>query len=115
MANKPIGTGGGSNKLVQPSTRTGQPRKGSSPASASQLGQSTSFKKEAVEVRPAYNSGVKLGNEKALDVGPGGVGTGRTVHHCGSQNQYGPVAGKPRPESRDFLSEFGPDIPGRRK
>jgi hypothetical protein len=109
-------TGGGilGNKNVSVGQRTGSPNRGSSPASASQLGQSTSFKKEAVEVRPAYNSGVPLGNAKALDVGPGGVGTGRTTYKSGSQNQYGPVAGKPRPESRDFLSQFGPDIPGRK-
>ena len=109
MANKPIGTGGGSNKLVHPGVRTGSPRKGSSPASASQLGQSTSFKKETVEVRPAYNSGVPLGNAKALDVGAGGPGKGRTVHHCGSQNQWGkPDPGHSVP-ARDIISEFGPE------
>jgi hypothetical protein len=40
---------------------------------------------------------VKLGNEKALDVGKGGVGTGREVMRSGSQCQYGTSpAGLPR-------------------
>src|SRR6476646_10028488 len=101
-------SGGGiqSNKLVRPGIRTGSPRRGSSPAAADQLGQSTAFKKENVEVRPAYNSGVPLGNAKTLDVGTGGPGKGRQTHHCGSQGQHGPVAGQPRTESRDILSEF---------
>jgi hypothetical protein len=104
-------TGGGilGNKNVKVGVRTGSPRRGSSPAAADQLGQSTAFKKENVEVRPAYNSGVLLGNAKALDVGPGGAGKGRQVHHCGSQGQHGPVTGQPRTESRDILSEFGPE------
>ena len=115
MAKKLTGGGILGSKNVNVGVRTGSPSKATSPCAASQLGQATSFKKENVEVGRAYNSGVKLGNEKALDVGKGGVGTGRTIHRCGSQNQYGPVAGTSRPQSRDFLSEFGPDIPGRRK
>jgi hypothetical protein len=104
-------TGGGilGNKNVNVGVRTGSPSKATSPCAASQLGQSVSFKRENVEVGPAYHSGVKLGNEKALDVGKGGVGTGRTVMRSGSQGTYGPVAGTPRPQSRDILSEFGPD------
>jgi hypothetical protein len=109
MAKKLSGGGITSNKLVHPSTRTGSPRKGSSPASADQLGQSTAFPKENVEARPGYNSGVKLGNEKALDVGKGGVGTGRTTYKCGSQNQYGPANPGHTAPARDFLSEFGPE------
>ena len=38
--------------------------------------------------------------------GPGG---GRTIHQRGSQGQHGDVAGKPRPQGRDILSEFGPE------
>jgi hypothetical protein len=114
MAKKLTGGGILGSKNVNVGVRTGLPRKGSSPASADQLGQSTAFPKENVEARSAYNSGVKLGNEKALDVGPGGCGTGRTVMRSGSQGTYGPVAGKPRTESRDILSQFGPDIPGRK-
>ena len=104
-------SGGGiqSNKLVRPDVRTGQPYKGSSPAAASQLGQSTAFKKEQVEVGRAY-TGSPLGNQVALNVGAGGPGTGRTVHHCGSQGTHGNVnPGNPPPAGKDIISEFGPD------
>ena len=86
-------SGGGiaMSKNVSPPVKTGMPSRASSPASASQLGQSTAFRKENVDVGPAYHSGVKLGNEKALDVGKGGVGTGRTVHKSGSQSLHGAV------------------------
>jgi hypothetical protein len=49
---------------------------------------------------------VKLGNEVALNVGPGGCGTGRDVHHCGSQGTHGPTnPGSPRPNRyRDPLN-----------
>jgi hypothetical protein len=57
---------------------------------------------------------VVLGNQKALDVGRGGPGTGRTVMRSGSQGQHGDVAGKTKPLGRDILSDFGPDIRGRR-
>jgi hypothetical protein len=103
-------TGGGilGNKNVKVGVRTGSASKGSSPASADQLGQATAFKKEAVEAGRGYD-GAKLGNELATNVGKGGPGSGRTTYKCGTQNQYGPVAGKPRPESRDILSQFGPE------
>src|SRR5262249_48068653 len=104
-------SGGGitSNKLVHPNIRTGQPYKASSPASASQLGQSVSFKREQVDVGRAY-TGAPLGNQVALNVGAGGAGTGRTVHHCGSQGTHGPVnPGHSTPAGRDILSEFGPE------
>jgi len=106
-------TGGGilGNKNVSPGVRTGSPSKATSPCAAAQIGASTAFKKENVEVGPAYNSGVKLGNEKALDVGKGGPGTGRTVHKSGSQSQWGsPNRGEsPRSEPRGF------DVRGRLK
>jgi hypothetical protein len=58
-----------------------------------------------------------LGNEKALDVGGGGPGTGRTVASTGSQGQHGPVEGKVKPQGRDILSDYGnesPNVKGRR-
>jgi hypothetical protein len=84
-----VKSGGGitSNKLVRPSVKTGQPAKGTSPAAADYLGQATAFKKESVGVGPGFPS--QLGNALALNVGAGGPGTGRTVHHCGSQGQHG--------------------------
>ena len=106
-------TGGGilGNKNVSPGVRTGSPSKATSPCAASELGQSVAFKKESVEVGPAYHSGVKLGNEKALDVGKGGPGTGRTVMRSGSQSLHGPVnqGESPRSEPRGF------DVRGRLK
>src|SRR6478752_4651878 len=86
-------SGGGiqSNKLVRPGVRTGVPSRGSSPASADQLGQATAFKKENVEVGRGYD-GAKYGNELALN-SKSAPGQGRTVHRCGSQSQWGP--GKP--------------------
>ena len=89
MANKLSGGGIQSNKLVRPNVRTGQPYKATSAAAASQLGQSTSFNKEQVERGGRAYTGSPLGNELALNVGKGGPGTGRTVHHCGSQGQHG--------------------------
>jgi hypothetical protein len=83
-------SGGGAtmNKNVSPPVRTGSPNKATSPAAAAQIGASTSFKKEQVDAGRALPS--VLGNEKALDVGKGGPGAGRTVMKSGSQNQWGP-------------------------
>jgi hypothetical protein len=53
-----------------------------------------------------------LGNAKALDVGKGGPGTGRTVYRSGSQAQHGAVAGSVQPQGRDILSEFSPGRKG---
>ena len=52
-----------------------------------------------------------FGNEKALDVGKGGCGTGRTLYgQAGSQGTHGATnPGTPRPAGRDILSQFGPD------
>jgi len=59
--------------------------------------------------------GVMLGNEAALNVGKGGPGTGRTLFgQCGTQSQYGSPAGKPAPQGKDILNEFGPNVPGRK-
>ena len=54
----------------------------------------------------------KLGNEVALNVGGGGVGTGRVQYgQSGTQAQHGPVnPGKPTP-ARDIFGEFGSDSP----
>ena len=104
-------SGGGitMSKNVSPPVKTGSPSKATSPCAASQLGASTAYKKETVEVGPAYHSGVKLGNEKALDVGKGGVGTGRTVMRSGSQNQWGAPDRCNSPPAKEILSEYGPE------
>jgi hypothetical protein len=97
-------TGGGilGNKNVNVGVRTGSPNKATSPAAASQLGQSTAFKKEQCDTGRAYD-GAKLGNAKALDVGKGSPGADRTIHKSGSQNQWGPPnQGETRGEPRGF-------------
>jgi hypothetical protein len=58
---------------------------------------------------------VPYGNAKALDVGKGGCGTGRTLYgKAGSQGQYG-SGGPQKPQGRPILSEYAPDykVPGR--
>jgi hypothetical protein len=106
-------SGGGitSNKLVHPNVKTGSASRATSPAAAAQLGASVAFKREQCDIGQAYNSGVKLGNEKAQDVGKGGPGTGRTVMRSGSQSLHGPVnqGESPRTEPRGF------DVRGRLK
>jgi hypothetical protein len=94
-----IKSGGGltSNKLVNVGVRTGSPSKATSPAAASQLGQSTAFKKETVDGGGRGDrSPVLLGNAKALAVGKGSPGADRDVHRSGSQGTWGSVvAGEP--------------------
>jgi hypothetical protein len=63
--------------------------------------------------RPAGSpGGVDLGNKVAARTvcGPGGS---REVSKSGSQQQWGPVAGTPKPQGREILREYGPDVPGR--
>lgn len=56
----------------------------------------------------------KLGNEVATAT-VCGVGGSRTLYgQAGTQSQHGPVAGKPAPQGKDILREFGPDVPGRK-
>jgi hypothetical protein len=103
-------SGGGiqSNKLVKPSIKSGPPRTNVvSPASASQLGQSVSFKKDPLPIRTAPQ--VPMGNAVALNVGKGSPGAGRTTHPCGSQGTHGNVNPGHSPAPRDILSEFGPE------
>ena len=75
---KKLGSGGGSNKLVNPSVRTGSPSKGTSPGAADQLGQATAFRKEQVDAGPAYNRR-QVWERVGANVGKGGPGAGRTI------------------------------------
>jgi hypothetical protein len=102
-------------KNVKVGVRTGSPNRATSPAAASQLGQSTVFQKEQVESGRAYTGGGKYGNEIATNVGKGGPGKGYVVHKSGSQGLQGPVNPGHSPQRRDILSEYGPDIPGRKR
>jgi hypothetical protein len=99
--------GGGirSNKLVNKPVKTGSRAEAISERGVSQIGQSMgnhvtdkrgsvdgAVEKVRGELRaPGQPGAVMLGNQKALDVGKGGVGTGRTVMKSGSQCQTGPA------------------------
>ena len=100
-------SGGGSNKYVSPSIRTGAGSKGSSPGAADQIGQTVAFKKDQVDAGPGYNP-TKYGNEIALN-SKSAPGQGRTIHGCGSQGVHGPVNPGNSAPARDILSSFGPD------
>lgn len=101
--------GGGKSKVVHPGIKTGSASRGSSPAAAGQLGASAAFKKDQVDFGRAY-TGAPYGNQLATNVGRGGPGTGRTLYgQGGTQGTHGPIAGSPRPPSRDVLSQFGPN------
>jgi hypothetical protein len=56
-----------------------------------------------------------MGNDRARDVGQGGPGVGYDIHRTGSQGQHGAVAGSPKPQGRDILSEYGPERGGGRR
>jgi hypothetical protein len=120
--------GGPGSRALTPRTNVyfgGRPSSRVNPGGADQLGQqmsnhvtgdmggrSTKLPNPATPMIAGSMTGVgatKLGNEVALNVGAGGPGTGRTVQHCGTQGQHGPVnPGKSTP-ARDILSGFGPD------
>jgi hypothetical protein len=124
------GAGGGlGSKALGKTTQyfTGQPSQRVSPKGVSQFGESignhaTDSAKvlrggvEATRIGMMGGMGaVKLGNEVALNVGGGGPGTGRVLlGQSGTNQQYGPAAGKPAPQGKDILNEFGPNIPGRK-
>jgi hypothetical protein len=115
---KGSGGGIGMNKNVQPNVRTGAGSRSARPAGVAQIGQSqgshvTANKDTTYRGEPLHNQRnfqpVKFGNEVALNVGPGGCGTGRTIYKTGTQTQHGGVAGTTKPTGRDILSDFGPD------
>jgi hypothetical protein len=85
-------SGGGitMNKNVSVPVRTGMPAKGTSPGAADQFGAAQGAQRavRVPERGPAFNSGVKLGNEACNDVGKGGPGTGRVTNPAGSQGKY---------------------------
>jgi hypothetical protein len=116
--------GGGhrSRQVREVGVRTGAARHGVNERWTSQVGQS--YGNHATEKRgmlprdkviEKYHAGpglsVPLGNSVALNVGRGGPGTGRNLYgQSGSNQTYGPVAGNPKPQGRDILSDFGPDF-----
>jgi hypothetical protein len=118
------GGGIGSRVNVSPGVRRGAPATGVRPAAVSQFGSSIGNKATDAGKLPyrgekyatATPISAPLGNAKALDVGKGGVGTGRKLYgQSGTQGCHGPVAGQPKPQGREILREFGPDSSAVRK
>jgi len=112
-------SGGGitSKNVTRQGVRTGMPGREINPRGVSQIGSSignhstekAKILRGGVEpvrgaLRPPGTPGaVPLGNQAALNVGKGGVGSGRTLYgQCGTQGQHGPVAGSPKPIGRGF-------------
>jgi hypothetical protein len=94
---------GGGRSPVQQSTRTGSPAKGVSPSAASQIGLKLNRPGDRAPLYPGPGPAggtIKLGNEKALEVGRGGPGVGRVIHARGSQGTHGAVDPGQSPASR---------------
>jgi hypothetical protein len=121
MRRSGVGSGGGygMNKNAQPGVRTGTGSREVHPGYAGQLGQKqgshvtgerdSSYRGEKMYGGRGMNP-VPYGNAKALDVGAGGPGTGRTIYKTGSQDQHGqPTPGNPPAKNTDILNQFGPN------
>jgi hypothetical protein len=100
-----VSGGVGSRNIVEVGNRVGVRAKAANLRGVSQIGQSlgnhvTESGKKGQPVEGLYGAkrppgspgGVVLGNAKALDVGKGGCGTGRTLYgQSGVQGVHGPV------------------------
>jgi hypothetical protein len=115
MAKNNSGRSGGgitsrNNKAV--GVRTGAVAKASSPAGVSQIGSAMGNHSSGPGSKTLRGGvvgmyggpspiSVVLGNQKALDIGGGGPGTGRTVMRSGTQGTQGPVnPGNPNPGAK---------------
>jgi hypothetical protein len=104
------GGGYGTRQHVEKPVRIGKGSYGTRPGGAASLGQvygnhvtnrdHTGYRGPKFHTDQVFHSGVKYGNEKALDVGGGGPGTGRTIYEHGTQCQTGTNPGNPRPNPR---------------
>ena len=96
-------SGGGRTHREIP-VRTGIPARGHNEERVAQRGIAVDPKAVAERSKPTPTGGGQiLGNEKALDVGGGGPGTGRTVMKSGAQGTHGPTnPGSPRPGGELF-------------
>jgi hypothetical protein len=112
------GGGPGSRVVKEVGVRNGQPRHVVNSRGVSQIGSSLGNHitnqrgnaSKAVEsvITSKVGISVPLGNEIAAQ--GLGVGGGRRLYgQSGSQTQYGPAAGSPRPAGRDILNDFGVD------
>jgi hypothetical protein len=116
------GTGGGAN-YSQPPIRTGTPTtKKTSIDAVGNIGRSVgdhttergTVKRPNEPLSVDVKAPVRMGNDLAQSLGVG-VGVGYVVHRSGSQGQHGAVAGSPKPQGRDILSDFGPERGGGRR
>jgi hypothetical protein len=97
MSKAKSGGGPNMNKNVRVPIRSGPPNtKVISPAASANIGISKGNHAESGTVRrppeplvQGTRPQVAMGNAKALDVGKGGPGSGRTVYRSGSQSQHG--------------------------
>src|SRR5262249_23616769 len=117
MSHKPAG-GPHSKNVVRPNVRTGTGSRSTRPAGVAQIGNAwgnhathkgrTDYTSERLHNPERNFQPVPVGNSVALNVGPGGCGTGRTLYgQSGSQGQHGSVnPGNPRPNThRDALEQ----------
>lgn len=113
--NRPAG-GIGSRVVTKQSVRTGAPARGVNPGHVAQQGTALGNKvmessKRLNPVEPKLTTSprsVPLGNQTALSAGQV-PGSGRTVSSSGSQAQHGAPEGRPAPQGRAILGEFGPE------
>ena len=113
--NRPAG-GIGSRVVTKQSVRTGAPARGVNPGHVAQQGIALGNKamdssKLMNPVEPKLTTSprsVPLGNQTALSAGQG-PGSGQTVSSSGSQAQHGAPEGRPAPQGRAILGEFGPE------
>jgi hypothetical protein len=113
--------GGGinSNKTVQSKSggKVEPVAKAANPAGVAQMGLSHQFKPEPMLQGKGYEpkamGSTGIANARQGHAGPGPGGGGRMIYKSGSQSPTPPAHGMPA--GRDTLSEFGPDIPGRRR
>jgi hypothetical protein len=120
--NRKLGGGSGSRVVTERPVRVGDRSKNVNVRAVSQVGQALGNKAgtdQGARVNPVEATykgrapaggpgGIPLGNQKSLDVGGGGPGTGRNLWgKSGSNCVTGPVApamGAPRPKGRDTLA-----------
>jgi hypothetical protein len=119
MRRSGVGSGGGigNRKVVHSRAPKAEPRpRAINPSAVHQIGNlqgdhvtnkgSTGYRGEELVRGQGYSPPVgPTDNVKAV-----GVGGGRTVYGCGTQDQHGqPAQGNPEPAGRDILSQFGPE------
>lgn len=108
---KTIMSGGGAKSSVVSHVKSGKSEPIShrgNPAGVAQQGLALQFKREPITSGRGYEP--PKGVAPNTSVGPG---AGRTIHRAGSQQPT--PAPRDMPSGRDTLSEYGRDIPGRRK